>query len=103
MRPLLLVSTTFPSAAVYKAAELNPPSSRARIRRTNYFPRKWSRVPGLVSPGQGRIGLSGTGRWEGQMSQLADGQAKLLLDELQPVEVRELPEDLAVLVRASTN
>jgi hypothetical protein len=37
------------------------------------------------------------------MLQLADGQSELLLDELLPVEVRELPEDLAVLVRASTN
>jgi hypothetical protein len=37
------------------------------------------------------------------MLQLADGQAALLLDELPPVEVRELPENLAVLFRASTN
>ena len=54
----------------------------------------------LVRDERARRGLGG-GRADAL--QLAPGQSELLLDELLPVEVRELPEDLAVLVRPSTN
>jgi hypothetical protein len=39
------------------------------------------------------------GRWEVCMLRLAGGQVESLLDELLPVEVRELPADLAALDR----
>src|SRR5215212_646521 len=45
------------------------------------------------------MGPVGLGRWEAWMLRLAGGQVESLFDELLPVEVRELPADLAALDR----
>jgi transposase, IS5 family len=39
------------------------------------------------------------GRWEGRMLRLTGGQVESLFDQLLPIEVRELPVDLAALDR----
>jgi hypothetical protein len=71
----LLASTTFPSAAVHRAAELNPPSGSTRIRRTNYFPGNSRGCLGLLALVRGRVGPSGTGRAVGGADAAVGGWA----------------------------